>query len=145
MPAKPRPYFWNRSCCKVYYSTVRKAMKDEAYPMSLTEAKEIQAIVLAVNEGIDSHLEACNSPDRGDSYQPGKRMAGSRCITTTLECVVSAESLPVLLRRLFNLKTDDDSDGGLRDTAESLAEDILMTLGIDESGVYVGRRALGLD
>lgn len=46
----------------------------------------------AVNQGIDSHLEACFIPDRGDSYE----WANGR-----LDCSVSAESLAVLVRRLL--------------------------------------------
>ena len=68
--------------------------------MSLVEEDEIKAVIEAVNEGIDSHLEAAYCPDRGDSYEGGKRMAGKLVMCRTLECAVSQESLPVLLRRL---------------------------------------------
>ena len=49
--------------------------------------------------------------------------------------MVSRESLPVLLRRLFEL--DDEA-------ADRLASDILTVLGIDEYGRIVGREAVGV-
>ena len=124
----------------VAYDAVRKAMEGEPYTMSLTGTDEIRAVVEAVNQGIDSHLEACFCPDRGDRYEGGARKAGKLILCRTLECCVSVESFPVLLRRLFELDADDD----VVDAAISLARDILMTLGFDESGRLVGREVLGL-
>ena len=89
----------------------------------------------AVNEGIDSHLEACYCPDRGDQYDGGQRKARKLVLCHTLECSVSVESLPVLLRRLSDLK----DEAGPR-----LASDILTVLGFNEYGKFVGREALGL-
>jgi hypothetical protein len=95
---------------------------------------DIQAIIDAVNIGIDAHLKACNCPERGDSYEAGSRsitatadtkhwMKGDRLqLARTLECKVSVESLPVLLRRL-----NDCGD----ETASGLRSDILSTLGIE--------------
>ena len=60
----------------VDYETVRMAMNGEPFTMSLTDDDEIKAVVAAVNQGIDAHLEACYCPDRGDRYQGGKRKAG---------------------------------------------------------------------
>lgn len=122
------------------YETVRKAMSDEPYTMSLTGQDEVQAVILAVNQGIDSHLEACYCPDRGDRFEGGERKAGRLVLCHTLECSVSADSLPVLLRRLFEI----DADPEITDAAASLGSDILMTLGINEYGEFVGREALGL-
>ena len=119
----------------VTYKPVQDAMNDEPFTMSLTDTDEIKAVIDAVNQGIDAHLEACFCPDRGDRYDGGKRKAGKLVICRTLECVVSVESLPVLLRRLCEL----DDSAGLR-----LAGDILMVLGFDYSGKFVGREALGL-
>lgn len=119
----------------VTYQTVRKAMNGEPFTMSLTGRDDIEAVVEAVNLGIDAHLEACFCPNRGDRYDGGKRTAGRTVLCRTLECVVSPESLPVLLRRLF-----DSEDEG----AVTLATDILASIGIDESGEYVGREAMGL-
>ena len=124
----------------VGYEAVRSAMGDEPYTMSLTGRDEIRAVVEAVNRGIDSHLEACYCPGRGDSFEGGKRTAGKLVLCHTMECQVSPESLPVLLRRLFELDTTDD----VADAGMSLAGDILMTLGFDECGELVGREALGL-
>ncbi len=110
----------------ITYEEIRFAMLGEAYTMSLVGEASEEA-TRAVNQGIDSHLEACFCPDRGDSY----KQSGHR-----LECVVSIESLPVLLRRLFESETEE---------GESLASDILYSLGFDECGQYVGREALGLE
>ena len=107
-------------------------MDGQPYTMSLTGTDEIRAFVDAVNQGIDSHLEACFCPQRGDSYQGAKPKAGRLTLCRTLECVVSPESLPVLVRRLF-----DGDDAGM-----TLAGDILMTLGFDEYGHFVGREAV---
>lgn len=125
---------------EITYETVRRAMNGEPYTMSLTGQDEVQAVILAVNQGIDSHLEACYCPDRGDRFEGGERKAGRLVLCHTLECSVSAESLPVLLRQLFEI----DADPEITDAAASLGSDILMTLGINEYGEFVGREALGL-
>lgn len=124
----------------VSYEAVRAAMGGEPYSMSLTGTDEIRAVIEAVNQGIDSHLEACFCPDRGDRYEGGRRKAGKLTLCCTLECCVSVESLPTLLRRMFEL----DGDEEMVDAAMSLAGDILLTLGFDEYGQFVGREALGL-
>jgi hypothetical protein len=103
--------------------------------MSLTDTDEIQAVIEAVNQGIDAHLEACYCPERGDRYAGGERRAGKLVVCRTLDCVVSRESLPVLLRRLFELGDE---------AADRLAGDVLTVLGIDEYGDFVGRVAVGL-
>lgn len=118
----------------VTYDTICTAIAGEPYTMSLTGTDEIRAVVAAVNQGIDAHLEACFCPQRGDRYEGGERRAGRLILCRTLECVVSPESLPTLLRRLT-----EGNDAGM-----SLAGDILMTLGFDEDGQFVGREALGL-
>ena len=116
---------------------IRQAMAEkgiEHYSMSLV-GEDVQAVIDAVNIGIDAHLTACNCPERGDSYQHGDRSitatsdtehwkAGDRLqLAQTLECRVSTASLPVLLRHL----DDDDSEA-----AWSLRGAILSTLGIEE-------------
>ena len=119
-------------------SSIHRAMAEEGighYTMSLVDDEEIQSVIDAVNIGIDAHLTACNCPDRGDSYQHGDRTITATSDTDywkegdtlhlarTLECHVSAESLPVLLRRL-------DESGN--EEAWSLRSAILSTLGIEE-------------
>jgi len=123
----------------VDYETVRQAMANEPFTMSLTDSDEIKAVIAAVNEGIDSHLEACYCPDRGDRYEGGKRRAGKLVLCQTLECVVSPESLPTLLRRLCE---SDLGDADVEAEGNRLASDILMCLGISETGTFVGREAL---
>jgi hypothetical protein len=125
----------------ITYDAIRKAMDGESYRMSLTGKDEVLAVIEDVNQGIDSHLEACFCPERGDRYEDGARKAGTAILCHTLECCVSVESLPTLLRRLFDLNTAAD----LVDAASSLARDILTTLGFDEFGRFVGREALGLE
>jgi hypothetical protein len=123
----------------VDYDTVREAMGGEPFTMSLTDTDEIKAVVAAVNEGIDSHLEACYCPDRGDRYEGGRRKAGKLTLCQTLECTVSPESLPVLLRRLCE---SDLGDADVEAEGNRLAADILIVLGINEYGTFVGREAL---
>ena len=120
----------------VSYDAVREAMDGEPYKMSLTGRDAIQAVIDAVNQGIDSHLGACFCPEHGDCYEGGERKAGKLTLCRTLKCSVSVESFPVLLRRLF--ESNDEA-------ASSLARDILTTLGFDEFGFFVGREALGLE
>ena len=114
----------------VTYETIRKAMNGEPFTMSLTDTDEIRAVVAAVNEGIDAHLEACFCPDRGDRYGGGKRKAGKLILCHTLECVVSPESLPVLLRRLCESELGGDTE--VQSAGMRLTTDIFLILGIDE-------------
>jgi hypothetical protein len=123
----------------VDYETIRKAMDGEPFTMSLTDEDEIKAIIAAVNEGIDAHLEACYCPDRGDRYEGGKRRAGKLVLCQTLDCVVSVESLPVLLRRLCE---SDLGDPEVEAEGNRLASDILMVLGVNEYGEFIGKEML---
>lgn len=84
----------------------------EPYTMSLV-GEDKDSVIAAVNQGIDAYLEACFVPSRGDSYSAGERKftatsdsehwkIGDEVVhTRTLECVVSPESLIVLIRRLL--------------------------------------------
>ena len=118
----------NSNLVEINYDAIRQAMNGEPYPMSLVSKEEITAVVKAVNQGIDSHLEACNCPERGDSYIAGKRYIGNTVVAHTLECVVSVESMPTLLRRLF----ENDNEGEGEGEGSSLAESILDTLGLND-------------
>ena len=124
----------------VDYETIRQAMNGEPFTMSLTDEDEIQAVIAAVNEGIDAHLEACYCPDRGDRYEGGNRKAGKLVLCRTLECSISLQSLPVLLRRLCESELGGDAD--VQAEGNRLASDILMVLGINEYGELVGREML---
>jgi len=126
----------------VDYETIRQAMNGEPFTMSLTDSDDIQAVIESVNEGIDAHLEACYCPDRGDRYEGGKREAGKLLLCRTLECSVSPESLPVLLRRLCESELGGNAD--VQSQGNRLASDILLCLGINEYGELVGREVLGL-
>ena len=124
----------------VDYETIRQAVNGEPFTMSLTDEDEIRAVIAAVNEGIDAHLEACYCPDRGDRYEGGNRKAGKLVLCRTLECSISPESLPVLLRRLCESELGGDAD--VQAEGNRLASDILMVLGINEYGELVGRETL---
>ena len=131
---------FNAGSGTVMYDAVRKAMNGQPFTMSLTDTDEKRAVAEVVNQFIDSHLEACYCPERGDRFEVSARIVGKRILCETLDCCVSPESLPVLLCRLCELDTDEHiADAGL-----SLARDILMTLGFDECGHFVGRETLGL-
>ena len=119
--------FPNTMNCPVSYEDVRRAMKGQSFPMSLTDQEEIAAVIRIVNKGIDAHLEACYCPDRGDSFKRDVKMVMDIVLCNTLECNISEESLPVFLRRL----SEDDTEG-----ADSLLSSILNCLGFDDDGVY---------
>ena len=103
-------------------ATITKAAPKAGYSMSLV-GEDQPTVINAVNQGIDSHLEACYVPSRGDSFSlhtlPGirGRISGPR-----LECRVSEQSLPVLIRRL--MESGDEQ-------AESLASSMCQTLNIE--------------
>lgn len=126
----------------VSYETIRQAMNGEPFTMSLTDTDEIKMVIAAVNEGIDGHLEACYCPERGDRYEGGQRRAGKLVLCRTLECSISPQSLPVLLRRLCESELGGDTE--VQSAGMQLAADILLVLGINETGDFVGREAVGL-
>jgi hypothetical protein len=103
-------------------AAIAAAAPIEGYTMSLV-GEDGSAVITAVNQGIDAHLEACFVPDRGDRYgglaaqDTAKKVPGNR-----LECLVSPESLVTLVRRL--MQADDPA-------AESLAAGICQTLDLE--------------
>ena len=127
----------NSDLVNVSYSTVLRAIElTGSNPFNMTIRCQIEwsAIAQCVNRGIDAHLEACNLQGI-DRYDAG-------------DCAVSPHSLCVLLRRLGDTEfrdTDDHNADDIWDAATSLQASILMVLGIDEYGKYVGREAMGLD
>lgn len=108
--------FTQENLVTVTYKAVRDAMKGEPFKMKLSSS-DYKVFAKAVNQGIDAHLEACHVPTRGDKVDGNK-------------VVVSVESMPVLLRRLY----EDDNEGGM-----SLASTIMQSLGFNDAGKYVGR------
>ena len=133
-------FFYNTMHVKITYAAVRKALRKEKLKflkMSLV-GKDKDIVVDAVNQGIDAHLEVCSMAERGDKYEHGERKIGDKIVQVTLECQVSAESLPVLLRRLLEPEFKSPDEG------ERLAEDMLTTIGFDEMGKYVGTKELGV-
>jgi len=76
---------------------------DGPYPLDAAPS-DAKLIMDAVNQGIDSHLEACFIPDRGDLYY---WTDGGR-----LRCRISPESLPVLVRRLLESESEQAQNLG---------------------------------
>lgn len=87
---------------------IDKAQKDP-YPMEFHAGKEYVAIALAINQGIDSHLQAVQ-------FDKSQGTAGRTKITIALG------SLSVLVRRLLEADTGE---------ALRLATDICYTLEIE--------------
>ena len=97
-----------------------RSASDEPYAMHLV-SDDAELVMSAVNQGIDSHLEACYIPDRGDSYEWKHGEWSER-----LYCLVSPESLSVLVRRLMT-----GNYGSYSGDAEYLASSICETLDIE--------------
>ena len=142
--------------CAISYDEIVAACNGENYTMSLV-GMDARAVVTAVNIGIDARLQAVFGEFHGgersivatsdtDYWKSGDKLVLAR----TLECSVEPESVPVLVRRLLEeLEWCDDENCDGEDcegsAGHSLAESILMTLGFDDCGKFVGREALGLD
>ena len=122
----------------VDYDTVRQAMAGEPFTMSLTDTDEIKAIIAAVDGGIDSHLEACYCPDRGDRYEGGKRRAGNSPFVRPSNALSVSESLPTLLRRLC--ESDLGGDPDVEAEGNRLASDVLMVLGSTNTASLLGEK-----
>jgi hypothetical protein len=96
--------------------------------MTIADDDEIRAVIHAVNQGIDAHLEACNCLGRGDRYEPEDVTVEGRLLARKLSCTVSVESFPVLLRRLWETESE---------AAENLLTSILDVLGFEDVGTDV--------
>jgi hypothetical protein len=127
----------NCQLIRVPYSTVLEAIEATGSdPFNMTIRCDVEWAVIAqcVNQGIDAYLEACFIKGK-DVYDNG-------------ECKVSPQSLCVLLRRLGDTefkRSKKHSAEEIWDAASSLQSSILMVLGIDDYGLYVGREAMGLE
>ncbi len=109
----------NGNLCTISYEDIRNALEeDAAYTMQCVPGDGAEAVIAAVNQGIDAHLEACFIKERGDNYE---WVGGRLC------CVVSRESLPTLIRRL--LESEDEA-------SVRLGDDILCSLNFDETGKH---------
>ena len=98
-----------------------KAAPQRGYTMSLV-GEDRQAVIAAVNQGIDARLEACFAPERGDRFNRSTADRRATLSPARLECRVSPTSLVVLVRRLMQM---GDS------AAESLAACVCQSLGIE--------------
>jgi len=112
----------------ITYAEIRERMDGQPFTMTIADDEEMTAVVNAVNQGIDAHLEACFCPERGDSYEREDVEAGGRLIARKLACTVSVESFPVLLRRLWETESE---------AAENLLTSILDVLGFEDVGTDV--------
>jgi len=101
---------------------IARAAPKAGYPMSLV-GKDQQTVIAAVNQAIDWRLEACFVQARGDrfKFQTPEGIRGS-ISGVRLECNVSPQSLPVLVRRL--IESGDEAAG-------ALASSICQTLDIE--------------
>ncbi len=125
----------------ITYSQVLEA-HPEPYEMEL-RGDSADVLAQAILVGIDSHLEACFVEERGDqclfhrvahiATLNDEKVIAPCCDSrpNSLSVVVSATSLPVLLRRLSELEYGGDTD--LQDAARSLADDILETIGLGDA------------
>ena len=135
-PAQTEFTICNSDLVQVPYSTVLRAIEDtDSDPFTMTIRCEIEwsSIAMCVNQGIDSHLQAICDPN--DVFDNGR-------------CSVTPHSLCVLLRRMGDTEfrdTDQHAAPDLWDASTSLQSSILMVLGIDEYGRYIGREAMGLE
>lgn len=135
-PAQTEFTICNSDLVQVPYSTVLRAIEDtdsDPFTMRIRCGLEWAVIAHAVNQGIDPYLQAICDPN--DVFDNGR-------------CSVTPHSLCVLLRRMGDTEfrdTDKHAAHDLFDAASSLQSSILMVLGIDESGQYIGREAMGLE
>lgn len=85
----------------------------QSYPISMRGGEDFEAVKAAVNQGIDSHLEAINIVSQHEETDTlGKRWFGE----------FAPETMHVLVRRLMESGTE---------AAESLASSICGTLNIE--------------
>jgi len=132
--------FTQENMCLVSYAAIREAQGDEPHHMSLTDGNEVAAVIAAVNVGIDSRLQAITGCD----FSAGKRTIDGKpelVLCITMECSISVEALPVLLRRLFD-GNGAEGDKEIFDAGMSLAGSMMMVLGFDDTGNFVGREGL---
>ena len=137
----------NSNCCTITYDAIVLACGGKHYEMSLV-GRDADVVRTATNMGIDSRLQICHCRERGDEYyrsdrsfiatEDGQRWKkGDRVVySQTLECRVSPESLPVLIRRLFDDMEYTGHDDDDADVGNSLASSILDSLGFDDCGHF---------
>lgn len=102
------------------YDEIRDLMT-EPFVMQVVD-KDHKIVEKAVNIGIDAHLEACYVPEFGDRYEVKTTTVKGKVLAVKLDCHISKQSLPVLLRRLFEM--DDDRAWQLgRDIIDSLKKE----------------------
>ena len=96
------------------------------YPMELM-GEDAAVVVLAVNRGIDSHLEAVF----GEFSWFNRTIPSGAVLATVLKRSVPKASMLTLLRRLYEFE-DYECEDDMIDAAESLRSGILTTIDIEE-------------
>lgn len=115
--------FYNGEMQWISYAAIIEACSGSPFTANRLPHDESEAIIAAVNQGIDSHLEACFIPDRGDVYEVVSNGPSRYCgYERRMRISISPESLCVLLRRLFEA-----------DPCSSFASSVLTVLGFNES------------
>lgn len=99
---------------------ITAALGNEPYPAELV-GEDAKALVTAVNQGIDSRLEAvCH----GSTFEwVDHKLASGQIIARKLHCSITPADMLVILRRLGESDTEE---------AMSLRSGILTTLDIEE-------------
>jgi hypothetical protein len=133
--------FQDSNLVTITYTQVRES-HPEPYAMKLW-GDEAAVVAQAIIVGIDSHLEACFVKERGDksvrafpqffhvaTLNDQQVMIPEQASPNLVELEFTAESLPVLVRRLYEL--DFGADTNLQDVARCLADQILESIGLAE-------------
>lgn len=110
-------FYWTDELGKAINQAAVEHCPDDTYSMSLTDPLEFQAVVNAINQGIDSHLEAIQF-----THTTSPQCAGNICYVTREDITVNASDLSTLVRRLMEKGGDVDMD---------IASSICTTLNIE--------------
>jgi len=129
--------FTQENLCLVTYAAVREAQGDEPFHITTQCQTQANALAEAINIGIDARLQAVSVTDKIVA-----KMVGDKVLANELQLEITPDTLPVLIRRLFDGQGMDDETF---DAAHTLGGDIMNSLGFDDTGKFVGREALGLE
>ena len=128
--------FTNENLCKMTYGDVLDAIEQtdsNPFTGNIVDEAEWAAIAQCVNQGIDSHLEAIT--DAQEEFDNG-----SLCITPHNLCIILRRLSDTAFKKQGKLSEDE-----IWDAANTLLGSILLVLGFNDCGRYVGRRAVGLE
>ena len=142
------------SCGTITYGAVLDAIEateSDPFEGKIVDPVEWAVIAQCVNQGIDSHLEAI--VDAKEEFNDGRlsitpvnlciflrRLGDTNFVSTKAQDKEFAERV-----RRADIGEEATTVDLFYDAAYNLQSNILLCLGFNESGVYVGREALGLD